>query len=177
MANGIQLDAATKKAIVIGIVALGVCVVGAILIVGRGSGSTGLDAARFGPRQGNAPGWYGGRAGTGHGGFGSGRFGQGGSGSGTPAVPATPGTRDDAAFEQFRTCLANHGVTLPGPGEGRPSAPSSDLRSAFEACRRYLPAGPFGGNGFRRGDHDGSGPGDDAPRSGSDSDRSGTSTF
>ncbi len=172
MANRIQLDAATKKAIVIGIVALGACVVGAILIVGRGSGSTGLDAARFGPGQRNVPGWYGGRGGIGPGGFGSRRFGQGGSGT-----PATPGKRDDSAFEQFRTCLASHGVTLPTPGEGRPSAPSSDLRAALEACRQYLPARPFGGNGFRRGDHDGSGPGDHAPRSGSDSDRSGSSTF
>jgi hypothetical protein len=175
MANRIQVDATTKKAIVIGIVALSACVVGAILIVGRGSGSTGLDAARFGPGQGNAPRWYGGPGGFGPGGSsGSGGFGQGGSGSGTPA---TPGTRDDSAFAQFRKCLASHGVTLPGAGQGRPSAPSSDLRAALEACRQYLPARPFGGNGFRHGDRDRSGPGEGGPGSGSGSDQSGTSTF
>jgi hypothetical protein len=172
------LDASTKKAIVIGIVALCACVAGAILIVGRGSGSTGLDAARVGPGRAGTPWWYGGPGGFGSGGAGSGRFGQGGSGSGKPAAPSAPGGSDDSTFEQFRTCLANHGVTLPGPGQGRPSAPSTDLRAAFEACRQYLPSRPFGGDGFGRGDHGGFGRGDDAsPGAGSDSGQSGTKTF
>jgi hypothetical protein len=159
MANRIQLDAPTKKAIVVGIVVLCACVIGAILIVGRGSGSTGLDAARLRPGAGaNGPGW-----------------GYGGQRSGGSATPGAPGTQNDGSFQQFRTCLADHGVTLPAPGQGRPAAPSGDLRAAFEACRQYLPDRPFGGNGFRRGDHDGFGPGDDSPGSGSG--RSGTQTF
>jgi hypothetical protein len=150
MAKTIHLDVTTKRAIAVGIAALCACVVGAILVVGRGSGSTGLDAARLRPGQAASPrGWYGG---------------SGSDGSGR-ATPATPRMQDDSTFEQFRTCLEDHGVTLPSPGAGRPSTPSSDLRAAFDACRRYLPDRPFGGRGFRRGGLDG--PDDDAPGSGS----------
>ena len=48
MANRIEMSDATKKGIALAIGALCVCVVGAMLAVGRGSGSTGLEAARGG---------------------------------------------------------------------------------------------------------------------------------
>lgn len=158
MANRIELDAATKKAIVIGIAALCVCVAGAILIVARGSGSTGRQAARLDPSL-SAAGPNGNVAPDGSGGYGT---------------PAAPGDRN-GGFAQFRACLSDHGVTLPEPGQGRPAVPSADLRAAFEACRQYLPDRPFGGGGSHRGDHDGFGPGEGPPGSGSG--QSGTQTF
>ena len=144
MIDRIRVDATTKKAIVLAIAALSVCAVGAILIVGRGSGSTGLQATQAG-----GPGVRGG--------------GPGDSGSQGLAPPGgAPGTGADGGFARFRACLADHGVTLPEPGQGRRLAPDGELRTAFEACRRYLPARPFGPDG-PRGDGDRGSDGSDGP--------------
>ena len=58
MANRIEMSDATKKGIALAIGALCVCVVGAMLAVGRGSGNTALEAARggLGPGAASAPG-------------------------------------------------------------------------------------------------------------------------
>jgi len=53
-------------------------------------------------------------------------------------------------------------VTLPEPGQGRRLAPDGELGTAFEACRRYLPARPFGPDG-PRGDGDRGSDGSDGP--------------
>ena len=100
MANRIEMSDATKKGIALAIGALCVCVVGAMLAVGRGSGSTGLQAARGGsaPGAASAPG--------------------GGRGSRAPS----DGLRraSERSFDQFRACLEEQGVTPPERGQQRP---------------------------------------------------------
>ena len=129
MANRIEMSNATRKGIALAIGALCVCVVGAMLAVGRGSGNTALEAAR------------------------------GGLGLGTASAPgaggddgANDGSRPggaDAGLDQFRACLEKQGVTPPERGQQRPAQPDGDLRAAFEACRQYLPERPFGPGGGR----------------------------
>jgi hypothetical protein len=134
----ITIDSPTKKALVAGIAALCVCVVGALLVVGRGSGGTSFaSAARA---SGGAPPSFGT---TQSGGQGNGRDGQ------TPGL----GTQGDSgsprsSFDQFRQCLETQGVTLPDRGQGERPALTDTLRQAFEACRQYLPERPLRGPGF-----------------------------
>ena len=130
MANRIEMSDTTKKGIALAIGALCVCVVGATLAVGRGSGSTGLQATRsgLGPGAASAPG--------------------AGGDDGTNDGARAPGGAD-AGFEQFRACLEKQGVTPPERGQQRRAQPDDDLRAAFEACRQYLPERPFGPGGGR----------------------------
>jgi hypothetical protein len=134
----ITIDSPTKKALVAGIAALCVCVVGALLVVGRGSGGTSFaSAARA---AGGAPPSFGA---TQSGGQGSGQSGQ------SPGWGAQgDGGSSQSGFDQFRQCLENQGVTLPDRGRGERPALTDSLRRAFEACRQYLPERPSGGPGF-----------------------------
>jgi hypothetical protein len=135
MANRIEVSDATRKGVALAIGALCVCVVGAMLAVGRGSGSTGLQAARGGlaPGAASAPRGLGGSS-DGYGGTDDGARAPGGAGDG---------------FDRFRTCLAEQGVTPAERGQQRRAQPDDDLRAAFEACRQYLPERPFGPGGGR----------------------------
>ena len=138
MARRIEMSPATRKGIALAIGALCVCVVGAVLVVGRDGGSSELQAI-----QNTASGLAGGSN--------RGRLGQEHGDSRGPALA------DDGDFGQFRTCLEEHGVTLPERGQQRRAQPDGDLRSAFEACRRYLPGRPFGPGGDDVGPPPGSG--------------------
>jgi hypothetical protein len=125
----ITIDSPTKKALVAGIAALCVCVVGALLVVGRGSGGTSFAPPSFGTTQG--------------GGQGNGRNGQS-PGWGPRGDSGSP----RSGFDQFRQCLETQGVTLPDRGQGERPALTDTLRQAFEACRQYLPERPLRGPGF-----------------------------
>jgi hypothetical protein len=154
----ITIDDPTKKASVVGIAALCVCVIGALLVVGRGGGGTSFAAAA---RAASTPGQPQGDGGAAT----DGATGQDGGGDGAAAPTAS--------LERFRQCLQDQGVTLPDPSErrqGERPALTDTLRRAFEACRQYLPERPFGGR--FRGDGpslgsppDGQGPGGNAPES------------
>jgi hypothetical protein len=138
----ITLDSPTKKALVAAIAALCVCVIGALLVVGRGSGSTSFaTAARAAGGTppsglGTTRGSQGSDQGDGQNGAGPGWGGQGNDGS------------RRSSFEEFRQCLQDQGVTLPDPRRGGRPTLSDTMRRAFEACRRYLPERPSGGPGF-----------------------------
>ncbi len=140
--RAIAIDSPTKKALVAGIAALCLCVIGALLVVGRGSGGTSFEAAARAASGTTPPTASGGT--TQDGGAGSGRNGLGGGAQGGDGTLRS-------SFEEFRQCLQDQGVTLPDPGErsqGQRPALSDTLRRAFEACRQYLPARPSGGPGF-----------------------------
>jgi hypothetical protein len=85
-------------------------------------------------------------------------------GSTTSTTSGAPGAPSQAAFAQFRTCLAQHGVKAPSgggppaggpptgqpPGSGQPpagfgGAPSKKMQRALQACRQYAPRPPGGG--------------------------------
>jgi hypothetical protein len=85
-------------------------------------------------------------------------------GSSTTSTTSAPGAPSQAAFAQFHTCLAQHGVKAPsgggppagGPPTGQPPAsggppggfgraPSKKMQQAFQACRQYAPGPPGGG--------------------------------
>jgi len=121
----ITLDTPTKKAIVVGIAALCLCVAGALLVVGRGSGGTSpSEVARSA------------------------------SGPARPGGGPTRDGTGGASLDGLRQCLRDQGVTLPDPsqrGQGQRPDMSDTTRRAFEACRQYLPERPsgsgFGGSG------------------------------
>jgi len=138
----VTIDNPTKKAIVVGIAALCLCVVGALLVVGRGSGGMSFaDAARAatqqpsgGPTQSGGSGVWGQNNGS-----------QDGQGSGDDG---SGGLRGSASLDEFRQCLQDKGVTLPDPaarGQAQRPELSDTLRQAFEACRQYLPDRPSRG--------------------------------
>ena len=58
------------------------------------------------------------------------------------------GPANSAAFQQFRQCMTNNGVTL-NPGQ-RPDPTDPTVQKARQACAQYAPQRPSGGNGFGR---------------------------
>jgi hypothetical protein len=70
--------------------------------------------------------------------------GGGGDDSATPAG-APPGF--GAASQELQDCLAEQGVdpSMGGPGQS-PGAPSTEMQKAFEACQRFMPDPPSGGD-------------------------------
>lgn len=65
---------------------------------------------------------------------------------GRGAQPFSGGNaRAGTDFQQFADCMEEHGVTL-SPG-ARPDRSDTDLQTALEACRRYMPRRPTGPGG------------------------------
>lgn len=142
--KAITIDNPTKKALVVGIAALCLCAIGALLVVGRGSGGTSLDAVARAAGGLAPPATAGGTT-----------QGVGGTPRGTQdGLGRSGGTRGGGgtsqSFDDFRQCLREQGVALPDPGPRQGMRPelSDSLRRAFETCRRYLPTRPSGGPGL-----------------------------
>jgi hypothetical protein len=94
--------------------------------------------------------------------------GSGGTGGSTPAAAAASPTSTSNAAAAYRTCLEQHGVTLPSraPGQGRPSggagggggggfggggggfSTSPQMQAALQACASVRPTGGAGFGGF-----------------------------
>lgn len=133
-AKTITIDGPTRKAIVVGVAALCLCVAGALLVVGRGSGGTSFAAlarSAQGPSQAPANGGWAPR------------------GNGAPGVDGRDGAGGSGSIDEFRRCLEDQGVTLPDPGgQAHRPVPTDELRQALEACRQYLPGRPSGAPGF-----------------------------
>jgi hypothetical protein len=66
--------------------------------------------------------------------------------SGRPFAQQGGGPANSAAFQQFRQCMENNGVTL-NPGQ-RPDPTDPTVQKARQACAQYAPQRPPGGNGF-----------------------------
>ena len=68
----------------------------------------------------------------------------GGSTTSNAQAPAQSGRRpaNSAAFQQFRQCMTNNGVTLSAGQRPNPSDPT--FQKARQACAQYAPQGGFG---------------------------------
>jgi len=65
--------------------------------------------------------------------------------SGRPFAGQGGGPANSAAFQQFRQCMENNGVTF-NPGQ-RPDPSDPTVQKARQACAQYAPQFRSGGNG------------------------------
>ena len=66
--------------------------------------------------------------------------------SGRPSAAQGRGQANSAAFQQFRQCMTDNGVTLSAGQRPDPTDPT--VQKARQACAQYAPQLPSRGNGF-----------------------------